>query len=248
MNPPSPILSCGDRVKAGTYSLHTRFERSSLWQSKTGALIFVVEPSIGAGPLNIVVEQPHRFAPDTTLSLSIPSDTPKFNSALPKLDRHAKQRFFTALTEHLPRFAPQNSLISLFIPQKTASAFQKARDSRLKHAFQLIKQGNLPQGIQKIRGTGEGLTPSGDDFLCGWMLACRLHRNLPLARQIYAHATGDNPISNAFLKMALQGRINQPLQNCLLHPTPQTIQRVCQFGHSSGTDLLCGLLHPPKSP
>ena len=147
------------------------------------------------------------------------------------------------LARHLPRFAPPDSLISLWLPTRPPlSTFQTNRDKLFRQALARAARGQLPQAVNAIKGCGIGLTPSGDDFLCGWMLALRLRRQTQTARLIANLARGENPVVNAFLEQAARGRVARALKNLLTTPTPARVKAVCAMGHSSGADLLCGLL------
>ena len=50
------LISVGDRVQPGLYREHSRFRRVINY-SGTGGLVSLVEPEVGAGPLNIVVRE-----------------------------------------------------------------------------------------------------------------------------------------------------------------------------------------------
>jgi hypothetical protein len=234
------ILSMGDRIRPGKYVVRARFSRSVLLLDKANRALFVVDRSIGAGPLNFVEADPHAFVVGDVLEISGDVQAPRFDSVMPRGDvSKLRRRLETAL----PRHAPPDSLVSLFKPAKKPSRFQRARDALFQKAFAHVAAGRLAAGVRLIRGCGEGLTPAGDDFLCGWMLACRLKRQTARAQAILRHARGKNPVSNAFLEMSAQGRVNVAVQRLLQAPSSARVKTVCAFGHSSGADLLCGMLY-----
>ena len=229
----------GDRVRPGAYAVKARFARSVLLLGAASRALFVVDRSIGAGPLNLVVTAPHAFVAGETLAVPRRWPAPRFASVLPRTDPAQLRRI---LEKALPRHAPPDSLVSLFFPADPLPHLQVHRDARFREAFAHIAAGRLAAGVRLVRGCGAGLTPAGDDFLCGWMLACRLQRQSALAREILRHARGTNPVSNAFLKMAAQGRVNVAVQKLLQAPSAARVKAVCAFGHSSGADLLCGMI------
>ena len=60
-------------------------------------------------------------------------------------------------------------------------------------------------------GLGPGLTPSGDDFILGWLFILRLYnvKHLPYISKVIAdNLSLTNDISAAMLKNALSGRFN----------------------------------------
>ena len=232
------ILSMGDQIRPGTYAVRARFERSVLLLDASDRALFVVDRAIGAGPLNLVVADPNGFAAGDTLDISGDFKAPRFDSALPRGDGPALLR---TLKTALPRHAPPDSLVSLFAPAKDPAGFQRSRDALFRKAFAHFAAERLAAGVRLIRGCGEGLTPAGDDFLCGWMLALRLRRIAAPIRTILDHARGRNPVSNAFLEMAANGRVNAAVKKLLQAPSAPRVKAVCAFGHSSGADWLCGL-------
>jgi hypothetical protein len=110
-------------------------------------------------------------------------------------------------------------------------------------------------------GRGRGLTPSGDDYLLGLLLACALQRELgtPLSlenelREILPQMLSRTTRESAhYLEMGLQGHFSHGwirLVNALFSREPFTIEtwtwRLLQRGATSGTDTAMGLLHGLK--
>lgn len=122
---------------------------------------------------------------------------------------------------------------------------------KLQTAFRELSDGNYPQAaksIATITGAGIGLTPSGDDFLCGLLAGLTLLEKKDtsfyksLSTEITANLHRTNPISAAFLLAALDGHFSQYI--CNIKPTSTAHQLTADFGkvgHSSGFDALCGL-------
>jgi hypothetical protein len=236
------IRSQGDRIRPGTYAVRARFARSVVLLDPTEWPLFIVDRSIGPGPLNLVVDKPDAFLPTEHYHLASPPARRLFCSAMPSMPPGSRRRLVRLLLR-LPDVAPPHSLATLLAPEPTPSPFRQARDQIFRRAMEAASDGNPDEAVRLVRGCGEGLTPSGDDFLCGWMLACRLRKRPALARRMLPVALGGNPISNAFLRLAAEGRVNRPLRTLLLSPSPSSLRNACRFGHSSGADLLCGLLY-----
>ncbi len=109
--------------------------------------------------------------------------------------------------------------------------------------------------VKKIIGLGAGLTPSGDDFLCGFLLA------LSLKPLLFKEFTGflqnylqtdfteqTSLISSYFLSYALKNiyaenlcHIQKAILNDNPHAISQHIKHSAQMGHTSGADTLLGL-------
>ena len=101
----------------------------------------------------------------------------------------------------------------------------------------------------QLIGLGIGLTPSGDDFLCGFLAGLRLSLSESdrfrqiLEKKICSHLNRTNEISAAFLHCAVLGQFSAPI-HLLINPdiTVEQIYRAfSDIGHSSGVDTLCGI-------
>lgn len=104
------------------------------------------------------------------------------------------------------------------------------------------------QTLTGLIGLGGGLTPSGDDFLCGVLAGLYLtgQHTSPFAaallEEIKAHLTDTNDISAAFLFCALTGQLSLPVCELAGLPSPDHIcDEFSRIGHSSGMDTLCGI-------
>lgn len=108
-------------------------------------------------------------------------------------------------------------------------------------------------------GLGPGLTPSGDDFLTGYMagLWCTSAGKLPrmwflnaLAFELSEAAWKTNPISRASLQSAAKGHVSEPISRLAqqLRDSNDTndvhaaTQAALQVGHTSGSVGVLGLL------
>ncbi|MCD7993626.1 MAG: DUF2877 domain-containing protein, partial [Clostridia bacterium] len=97
---------------------------------------------------------------------------------------------------------------------------------------------------------GIGLTPSGDDFLCGVLagLILRGKENHPFAlslrREITSRRFDTNDISRAFLDCSVQCHFSPAVNSLADLPSSEGILKVFSaIGHSSGIDTLCGVAY-----
>jgi hypothetical protein len=115
------------------------------------------------------------------------------------------------------------------------------------------------EALEQLAGLGPGLTPSGDDFIVGYLAGlqsrCRLDSALrpfvngltaPLARV----AAASNLISRQFILNALDGEFAEGLAAVVAaitahdqHRARAAAERLACLGHSSGCDSLLGLLY-----
>lgn len=119
------------------------------------------------------------------------------------------------------------------------------------------------EGLQRplgaLIGLGEGLTPSGDDFVTGLLALLHYGRRLlgepqaeagcRLAAEAERLAVTTTPVSANYLRLAAAGGFSERLEAAalaLLAPggsdAADAACRLMQIGHGSGTDALVGLL------
>ncbi len=121
-----------------------------------------------------------------------------------------------------------------------------------------IKQENDPiklvQYISDLLGAGEGLTPSGDDFICGVLAIWTYLSNKQeindlksqLSDQVKAKAHKTTSVSKEYLLFASEGLFNEYVCSCFKkhkthQPYLQYLHKISTLGHSSGTDFLVGM-------
>jgi hypothetical protein len=109
--------------------------------------------------------------------------------------------------------------------------------------------------VQALVGLGEGLTPSGDDFLVGFLAVLHLTGFLPCRADSLVQAQfyecvrlGTSQLSGEFLRCALTGHFAEPLVmlvRALCAPEadawPVHAATLATVGHSSGVDAMVGI-------
>lgn len=106
--------------------------------------------------------------------------------------------------------------------------------------------------FEGLTGLGIGLTPSGDDFLTGYMRTEQIfHPSEDFRPYVDAIAHLTNPISVKELRAAADGRMADEVNRLLFHLldaggrltlAEKSADAVMCCGSTSGTDLLCGIL------
>lgn len=117
----------------------------------------------------------------------------------------------------------------------------------------------IQHALAELVGLGPGLTPAGDDYLCGYLAALQHisgeNPRAATARTLIADAMGTGPrhtqpLSDFLLGEYRTGMIPEFLSNCLqtlLHPSTtaqlsRSVRRVLSHGATSGTEMMLGLL------
>jgi hypothetical protein len=124
--------------------------------------------------------------------------------------------------------------------------------------IKLLKESNRKEiwesSIQSLMGYGLGLTPSGDDFICG-LLAAQFYifsdkeeyLNNIIIKTIQIHHSETTLISSAFLEQATRGHFSEAVIDVLKtyaddRQNIQALNLIENIGHTSGTDFLSGLV------
>ncbi len=100
-------------------------------------------------------------------------------------------------------------------------------------------------------GAGEGLTPAFDDFLSGMLLADRqIGANQIAVPENFATVAKNRTTTQALqqLLFAAEGRMSLRFEAFLRRLLLEEIRtadvvKILNYGHSSGTDILCGIWH-----
>ncbi len=152
------------------------------------------------------------------------------------------------------------SLASLAIGGE-GNAYTRFLAPRLENLYAAVSAGATEAAVSaamRIAGCGMGLTPSSDDFLCGYLTAVcliyrmqkREHLRGMLARMAQAAAERTNRVSATFLLQSGEGLMNLAVRD-LYRSTFQFIDeaaaeraigRVLDIGSTSGADILTGLM------
>jgi len=207
------------------------FHRSCYLRFANERYACVGDTSLGRGPLNALVD---GFAPPAVGERVFVSVSHVWAPAhLPVRFRSIEQ---TAV--------PEEGLGCLLLGKRNALAEHAAGaleglDEWLRHGLA------VPTEVEQLLGLGPGLTPSGDDYLGGAMVA--LHA---LARDKQAQAlwrwlqprvaARTSAISAAHLAAAAEGEAHEALHRVLQEPSPAAFAALSAVGHCSGWDALAG--------
>jgi hypothetical protein len=158
--------------------------------------------------------------------------------------------------------------------EAAVAAFQRAWQKTSRTDSQSAIR-NLQSAICHLLGLGPGLTPAGDDWLAGWLLAQHLAPDLTGLRDLSglitkAAATHTTTLSRAFLACAAAGEADEDWHGLLAGLSSESanqriansksanqriggsIQRILAHGATSGAAMLAGFLsgidHLPEPP
>jgi hypothetical protein len=263
------MISYGNQFCSGKYKIHSKFNSAVNFISED-SFVFVVNESVGPGPLNIVIK---GIVPMSVNSLEIEDgciyindskldfEIDKLYDSLLYLQEFDHNNFILNLgflENSLKRLSPPHSLAFILDHKRRSeftSSFELEYVKRIDLAVQEILFGNILTGVGLIKGLGPGLTPAGDDFNSGILIALNLIEKIcrsdlqPSIKLVFQEAVSSNLFTNAFLLCASRGflfdkfreLINAVLysdENCITNKT----KSVLSIGETSGADQLVGFL------
>ena len=116
-----------------------------------------------------------------------------------------------------------------------------------------FKDFNPEQIVTWLLGRGKGLTPSGDDILCGYIFVLLLVDKAntylsSLVKQIRNNLKLTTDVSKAYLICATQGYVNSKVyqlyksfKNHNFKDIDSELNSILEIGHTSGKDLSYGI-------
>lgn len=113
------------------------------------------------------------------------------------------------------------------------------------------KEGDRNDFLQGLLGRGAGLTPAGDDFICGYLLACFYLCGCPaeIVQGVLAKARSKTTsLSANLIECAAQGTADERLLKALRYIAEGGVcqaeirEELLSYGSSSGVDNLAGML------
>ena len=121
-----------------------------------------------------------------------------------------------------------------------------------------VAEGGLA-GVEYLLGLGPGLTPSGDDLIAGVLVVLNMLGNkqgVVQMRHMLDHHLDERtgPLSAAHLEMAALGMAAEAVHEALaalvcgtLSDQRETLASLSRIGHSSGWDVLVGMVTTLKA-
>jgi len=153
------------------------------------------------------------------------------------------------------REAPPHSLAALLpaLREDGVADLEPWQRNALRHARQLMQGastgslGKVRKGAMGLVGLGPGLTPSGDDFLCGFLLGLFIAGERRPIRVILDAAKATHRISRAYVWAAARGGAAEVWHRllfalCTARGWQQATRAILRTGETSGADALTGFL------
>lgn len=244
------VNSVGDLVlnrinNSNSFSIFSIHNNSLNILNESGNLITIANPTIGGGPF--IISLAHRisfsdFKKNTAVNIgkrSIRLGDLTLNLEQPRI---YNSHFDLFNTEHRPIYwSARRAEILKFYEQTEYWDFYKTIFLKKTDNIALLQ-------IPSLIGLGYGATPTGDDFISGYLLGFFSNSmKVPdyLRSRIVNRLDKTNYISANYIKAALTGRINEKIKKSLeklyLGRKIECFNNEERFGYTSEYDLLLGL-------
>ena len=264
----STVCDYGDCIQPGSYRIHSRFEHAANFASGSNVLTLVSEEA-GSGPLNVVIKDTGLlraeeviFSPDMVSIGGTDYDikqVERYSSGI-QFECCYPDRIKTNLIifkEILVSGSHPKSLAFLLDPVRELSfksAYEIELAARIKEGYRLLKNTDYIAGFRLFKGSGYGLTPSGDDFISGWLAGLHISGVIcgndiaGLSDTIYAECRSDNLVSDTAMLMSKSGHFSRKTKQAvisLIQGDGKTISadthHMLSTGETSGADFATGL-------
>ena len=233
------------------------FEHACNLISEHKDVLSVVTQGIGDGPFNLVVENDVVFSEHLSIESPIVNSPNRFGLGDLIINTQSARLWSPRPNWevlHARRYDVRNLLANLPIAnyESSVSNFQFSR-----LLASALANADLPASItaaQKLAGLGIGLTPSGDDFIMGAILAAWMIHPADAAEVLAMEVTEvaaplTTSLSGAWLRAAGRGEAGilwHQFFNALLSADQTSIQesvdKILSVGETSGADALSGFV------
>lgn len=277
----SVLISFGDFLPSGQYSAHSKFYKIVNFVNSENQIVSLANDEKFLHANSIIIKNIELQNIDklqiinyqlliTTCKLPITNykfnlgKNLEFNSKLYFSIQNIETSFSEFEKKYLHLFK-EKSLAFLLNPLNLLSnnsqklSFETVMRNTFKYAYFDIITGKILSGISKFKGVGIGLTPSGDDFIAGFLYGINIIEiskslNLnSLKSQILKTSLGNNIISNNLLILASEGLFFARLKNlieCILtnkeDEIENALEKLFEIGETSGSDILTGIISAVK--
>lgn len=190
------------------------------------------------------------------IDLKDPSTFRAWRTVWEKLRCQQRNHGLTAILTEDSKRGKNQSLAS-----DTKMLVQTARESipSLLYATAKIQVDKAVSALKPLIGLGPGLTPSGDDFIVGYLTGLWSTAGVERSRKNFLSSIGNwlanslngtNEIGRTYIRYAIEGEVSEPLavlarriaQGENTNSIKESIETACRVGSTSGTDGLLGLL------
>jgi hypothetical protein len=268
----SYLKSILERKSSGTFPIHSTFTDAVNFYD--GELFFTLTNSnLPLSPMNILIYDPSvyfdiysRVGMEQTIKLSYPflkfntlsfslTHGAEVNTKIESLPGSSEKVFHLFKRDFLDSTTMKNGAVGYYHNASGNDSIDKKlclTIHQLKSSMSMNNPEIFRQNIIRICGLGKGLTPSGDDFLYGFLAASKtfsIHKNYTdfIDTVIEENRISFGDISWNFLDTLRNGHIYLPLKNLFRNLSDgkdwiSDLKKILSFGETSGSDMIAGVI------
>lgn len=158
---------------------------------------------------------------------------------------------------NLDEFITRINVIEREMITQFSNKHQANINNNLKSVLSSRNITTICESLFNILGLGEGLTPSGDDFICGFLLAAHAWKEIlfpdfalqkTTQKIVVVAKEKTTALSANLIACAASGSADERIIHCINwlnsggHPPALIMEELLSYGSSSGLDTLAGML------
>lgn len=211
-----------------------------------GTIISIASAEHGIGPFAIMLADDTDFFEHLTVHTPMSISLDAVEYAAGSIDLTHAMVWNPTLAQTLPPGLAPLLATDVIWPTVRHGQFEPAlQQAATRFERALTQDQDVTPAVVQLAGLGIGLTPTGDDYLLGAMVALWLTRHTDILATIAATATPHTTaLSAAFLNAAARGHFSEPWHHLVKADTLATrlaaLNVIRRTGASSGVDALAG--------
>lgn len=235
-------LLSDDRYQ-GVYHLHSGYKKVLNFENENRAIVSIVNASVSSGPGRIRYTKDIDFLEHKDIALNIHEQNIMISGEVVSYER------WDAKPLLLPFYPKNLSNVITYLEKRLGEKEKQLFDENSKvdqMIIQTIKEKLIQKDLEPLLGFGMGLTPLGDDCICGYLFGMSLfEEQLP---DIYTKAKNKTTlISSEFLYHMNHKRVSDALyrlrEGLFVNEIEkeEAVTEIMNYGSSSGYGILLGL-------
>ncbi len=266
------LINLGDHIDKGFYKVHSTF-KNVVNLFNDNSFITIATSDKPSGPFNIIVDDFNSDVIDYIEVTNSNINTKVFSFNIDNEKRWSSVYIFQEIDLTVLLFKINTIIYTLkgllnvnsllFVQnnsQTNLKGFEKELYISLKKGINTLFEDGSLNGIPLIKGKGKGLTPSGDDFITGYLYALFVWEQITnidtsvLRKNVFELSRSSNIIVDYQLKAACNGWFNSSFIHVLdflfkniNSEVQQAVNPLLSCGSTSGEDILSGFLLTMKN-
>lgn len=230
------------------------FEQACNLINERGEVLSIVTPEIGNGPFNLVIDEPIVFSKYLDVESQIAFDINRLKLGEITIDTESAT-LWSACPDWKMLHTDKDKILGQLRSLSPANYHPLLPNALIVNLFSALARADISTALRlapKLAGLGAGLTPAGDDFILGAILAVWVIHSQEIAKLIAEEITNTaapltTSLSAAWLRSAGRGEAGilwHQFFDVLISSNnlriEEAINNILAVGETSGADALAG--------